>query len=154
MAVLKDQNEAIMDFWLSGGFDNVLYKSEDGNLNLGGGKLEAEGIVAGAMTIQIVDEEKKTIGTAEIKAVTIDEDLNGYDDLDAAVNGKEARVMTKAVTDSAKIFVTPQGNIGSAYWVEKNWDDLIQEYTGFTIYTASSVTAGVKIDWFIVESAD
>jgi hypothetical protein len=117
---------------------------------LGQGKLEADGIVAGAFTIKVVDPEKKTIGQAEIVSVKIDADLDGVDDQTLSA-GKEVEVLTKSVSATAKIFLTPQGNPGGNLWVEKIYDNMTATYTGFRIKCSQAVAEDVKVDWWIVE---
>ncbi len=153
MALIKDQNQAVIDFATALNMESLIYKDALGNIDLGEGKLESAGIVAGAMTIKVVDPKAKTIGEATIKKIKTDEDLDGFDDSDITIDGKSAKVSTKAVTATAKIFVTPKGNAGSV-WVEKNFDLKSEEYTGFTIYTVSPVKDNVSVDWFIVEEKD
>ena len=150
MADLKAQAQSVIDFSVALRTESLLYKDETGNLNLEEGTLEASGVVAGAFTVKISDPERKTIGTAEIASVKIDEDLDGYDDLTLS-DGKEIKILTKAVSATAKIFLTPQGNPGGAVWTEKTFDATLGEYTGFTIYTSAGVGENVKVDWFIIE---
>ena len=62
-------------------------RTENGSLNLLG-NLEAEGVVAGAFTVKVTDEEKKTIGEAKIKA-----------------GEKSVTIETRAVNKNSKIFI-------------------------------------------------
>jgi hypothetical protein len=151
MKLLTETNQAVIDFAKVFDPKTMVMKDSLGNLDLGEGQLEAGGIVAGAFTVKMVDSEKKTIGTADLH-IYRDENADGTDDNYPGNDGKSIEVKTKAVSDSAKIFVTPQGNAGSSVWVEKIFDANSQMFTGFKIHSAEAVTNDIKIDWFIVES--
>ncbi|HPN96897.1 MAG TPA: hypothetical protein PLK35_03975, partial [Candidatus Moranbacteria bacterium] len=104
---------------------------------------------AGAFTVKIVDEERKTIGEGEIRAVEKDDDLDGVDD-ETGSNGQEVEIKTKAVTATSKIFITPQGDPGGYLWAEKKKSADTGEYTGFIIKVSNSVEKDTKIDWWMV----
>jgi len=129
----------------------LVYKDSSGNVDILGGQLQADGVVAGAFTVKVADKDKATIGTETIHIYT-DDNLDGTDDNYPGNDGKSVEVKTTAVTSTCKIFVTPQGDAGGSVWVEKKIDSGTGNYTGFTIKTSNPVTKDVKVDWFIVES--
>jgi len=143
--IIEEQNKTIIDFALALNVESLIYKDISGNLNLGEGKLEASGIVAGVFTVKVVDADAKTIGEAEILPAEAEEAEESEND------GKSVLVLTKAVTKSSKIFITPQSDPGGYIWVEKVFDKEKNKYTGFEIKLKNPVEQKVKIDWWIVE---
>jgi hypothetical protein len=149
MALLKEQNKAIIDFAKAIQADKLVYKDELGNVNILGGALQADSVVAGAFAVKVTDESSRTVGTEAIHIYT-DENLDGIDDNFPGNDGKSIEVKTTAVTGTSKIFVTPEGDAGGSVWVEKEADSN-GSYKGFVIKCSSPVKADVKVDWFIVE---
>jgi len=99
-------------------------------LNILDGQLEAEGVVAGAFTVKVVDKDAPTIGEATLE------------------KGKfEVVVYTEAVTDKSKIFVTPLGP-SPVDWIVSD----VQEGIGFTIYLSELAAADMNFNWWIIES--
>jgi hypothetical protein len=141
MAMMEEKYQAIVSF------ANML--DDKGNMNLLGGELEANGVVAGAFTVKVTEKDRPTIGSETIH-IYKDEDLDGTDDNFPGNDGKSIEVLTKAVTATSKIFVTPQGDAGGSVWVEKEMNS-DGSYKGFVIKTTNVVRSDVKIDWFIVE---
>jgi peptidoglycan hydrolase CwlO-like protein len=134
---------------------NVITMDENGNAALEGifkaKEVEAKGVVAGSYSVKN-EESAPTTGEGTIVAVKIDADGNGWDDV-TQVDGKSAQVTTAAVTESAKIFVTFEGDPGSRWWIEKIRDPETGNLTGqFSINVAEAVKKDVKFSWFIVEA--
>ena len=123
------------------------------------GKLEAGEIVAGIMTVKVIDENAPTIGDATIYPKAVDIDNDGKDDYtgksmdDKEVqnrDGKSISVKTKAVSETAKIFINFENNPEAFNWTEKEKID--GNYAGFKIMLDKEVSAPVKANWWIVET--
>ena len=95
MALLQQQNQAVIDFAKVFDPKMMVYKDSMGNLDLGMGKFEAEGITAGEFTVKAVDPDRKTLGRAEI----VPADEKGSD-------GKSVFIKTKSASAGSEIFVT------------------------------------------------
>ncbi|NTU67127.1 MAG: hypothetical protein HGB08_04370, partial [Candidatus Moranbacteria bacterium] len=146
---IKEQNQAIIDFSSALNIQSLVYKDVDGNLDLMEGKLEAAGIVAGAFTVKIVDTANKTIGEAYFCPAEKKYDNDKKDcesTSDSYYDGTKVKVMTGAVTSSAKIFTSFEGNPGSSSWIDKNSSD-----GNFEIKLAAPVAEKTKVNWWIVE---
>ncbi|HSA08091.1 MAG TPA: hypothetical protein P5099_01870 [Candidatus Moranbacteria bacterium] len=139
MDLIQEQNDVIAGFIANMDVASMLY---DESLNLGSGLLEADGIVAGALTVKIEDEKNKTIGSNYIEPKDEDND------------GKSYVIKTKAVTETATIFTSFQANPNAYSWVEKVKDPETKEYIGFKINLNSEVSSRVYFDWWIVEKDD
>jgi hypothetical protein len=138
ISAINDQNQSVIDFALALNMDSLIYKDAEGNLDLGKGKLEADGIVAGAMTVKVVDEEKPTIGSNYIEPK--DENNDGISYL----------VRTKAISDNSVVLTNFQANPNAYSWVEKVKDD-DGDYIGFKIILSAEIQSRVYFDWWIVE---
>ncbi|KKR43351.1 MAG: hypothetical protein UT79_C0006G0003 [Candidatus Moranbacteria bacterium GW2011_GWC2_40_12] len=115
------------------------------------GKVAADGVVAGSYAVRN-EEDAPTTGDGTIISVKTDADSDGWDD-ETKVDGKSARVQTKAVSESAKIFVTFEGDPGGRWWVEKITDAEIGKLTDtFSVNVSEAVKKDVKFSWWIVES--
>ena len=158
MALLEEANQAVIDFAKVFDPEAMIYKDAMGNVDLGSGKLEADGVVAGAFTVKVVSEEKKTIGSAEILPVAMDNDDNGNDDwlknevpMDdpevAARDGKSVFVETKAASDTAKIFVTAKTLVDKPLSVTK-----VTAGSGFKVEVKDALADKIEFDWWIVET--
>ncbi|MCX6765623.1 MAG: tail fiber domain-containing protein [Candidatus Moranbacteria bacterium] len=112
------------------------------------GKVEAEGIVAGAFTVKVSDEEKRTLGTAKILPVEKDEDEDGKDD-ETGSDGKSVTVKTKAVTDKCEIFVTAKKVAKQPLAVTK-----IKESESFKVEVEKTVDEELEFSWWIVKTTD
>jgi len=145
MEDIKAQNTAIMDFFSVLNPETLVLKDAEGNVDLLKGKLEAEGLVSGVLTIKVVEEEKKTIGKDKIYKVDKDENGDGIDD-DYNTDGKSVFVKTKAVSLSSRIFITPKVAVSEPLAMTG-----IEEGNGFWIKVKSAVSEDVEFDWFIVE---
>ena len=139
MADLKEQNQAVIDFATALNLDSLIYKNALGNLDLGDGKLEADGVVAGAFTVKVVDEEKRTIGSNYIESENKNDDGFSY------------LIKTKAVTESCVILTNFQANPNAYNWVEKVKDATTGEYIGFRVKLSQKTTQRIYFDWWIVE---
>jgi hypothetical protein len=135
---------------------NVVTQDTNGNVTLAGvfkaKQVEANGVVAGSVTVKNLTPEAPTVGDGTIVAVKTDANGDGWDDV-TKVDGKSVRVTTAAVTETAKIFLSCEGDPGSRYWVEKIRDPKTGELTGeFSINVAEAVKADAKFSWWIVEA--
>lgn len=113
------------------------------------GKVEAEGVVAGAFTVKVSGEEKKTIGSNYIQAIDKDEDGDGKDDKTGS-DGKSYAVKTKAVSKTCKIFTSFETDPGSTSWVEKVKDE-DGDYIGLKVVVAQPIKERLHFNWWIVE---
>jgi len=133
---------------------NVVTQDSAGNVTLAGifkaEKVEAKGVVAGSYSVKN-DSSAPTTGDGEVIAVKTDADHDGWDDV-TKVDGKSARVKTEAMSVTAKIFVTFEGDPGSRWWVEKVKDPDTGKLVAFSVNVAEAVKQDVKFSWFIVES--
>ncbi|MCX6762418.1 MAG: tail fiber domain-containing protein [Candidatus Moranbacteria bacterium] len=139
---------------------NVVTQDAFGNVTLAGifkaKQVEANGVVAGSVTVKNEKEGvAPTMGDGEIKSVPVDADGDGIDDVTkkpvVPSDGKTAEINTKAVSETAKVFVTFENDPGSRYWVEKVQDGATKEYTGFTLKLSEIAKSGAKFSWWIVE---
>ncbi len=133
---------------------NVVTQDDKGNVTLAGifkaKKVETEGVVAGSYSVKN-DSSAPTTGDGEIISVKTDADKDGWDD-ETKVDGKSARITTDAVSETAKIFVTFEGDPGSRYWVEKILDPETGKLTAsFSVNVSEAVKTDVKFSWWIVE---
>jgi hypothetical protein len=160
MNTIRDEHQALMDFYTAFELGNVLLKDAEGNVNLASGKLESGGIVAGAFTVRITEAEKKTIGEENIIPLPKDENFDTLDDFtglgmtDPQVTARDGRtifVATRAITDTCKIFTNFETNPGSVSWVEKVRDEVTQEFIGFRVHLQNPCAEQVKVNWWIVE---
>jgi hypothetical protein len=114
-------------------------------------EVETNGVVAGSYAVKN-SNDAPTAGDETIVAVKADADGDGWDD-ETKVDGKSVRVKTDAVSETAKIFVTFEGDPGSRYWVEKVTDPETGELTNsFSVNVSEAVKQDVKFSWWIVES--
>ena len=126
----------------------------DGTGNVGDvtllGKLEADGIVAGVMTVKVVDKEKRTVGEGEITPVKNDKDNDGIDD-DTDSDGKSLIIKTKAIDSNSKIFTSIESDKASKYPLtitdRKNGES-------FKVEFPEPVSEKVKFSWWIMEKDD
>jgi hypothetical protein len=149
MALIKETNQAVIDFAKVFNPEAMVYKDASGNIDLGSGKLEADGIVAGAFTVKVVDEERKTLGTEILKSVKIDENWDGIDDMYPEINGKSILVKTKAAGESSKVFVTAKTLTDKPLAVTE-----ILPGVGFKVEIRDAVSEDITFDWWIVESVE
>ena len=164
VATLTEQVSTLAEFYTTFDLGNMIARDSEGNVSLDG-KLKAKVLETGALTIEVVDVEAPTIGTAEILPEAIDADADGNDDItglamtDTSVlarNGKEVDVMTKAMipmVNGSRVFTTFKDNPSAFNWVEKLRDE-DGEYIGFRIHVSEKVTSKVKVDWLLVEQKD
>ncbi|MDO8529252.1 MAG: tail fiber domain-containing protein, partial [bacterium] len=148
MTDIKTQNQAILDFFTVLNPETLVTKDALGNVDLLKGKLEADGIVARAFTVKVVDQEAKTIGEAKIVPVKDieDADNDGFDDKTNSKGGEIVVVKTKAVSDSAKIFVTSETGNPVIWSISKK-----KNGESFTIKLSEPTSEEVKFNWWIVE---
>jgi hypothetical protein len=139
---------------------NVVTQDASGNVTLAGlfkaKEVEANGVVAGSVTVRNEKESAApTMGDGEIKPVPVDVDGDGIDDVTkepvAESDGKIVEINTKAVSETAKVFVTFENDPGARYWVEKVKDSVTGEYTGFSLKLSEVARSDVKFSWWIVE---
>jgi len=131
----------------------LIFKDSLGNLDLLDGKLEASEIVAGVMTIKVVDLTRPTIGQALITKIAVDADGDGIDDTTGS-DGKTVGVKTLAVDENSNIFITPEGDAGGRIWVEKQFDSSTELYTGFEIKCSNVQDKDIKVNWWIVKKRE
>jgi hypothetical protein len=120
------------------------------------GKLEAEGVVAGAFTVRVSDEEAKTIGEAVLYPTAKDENNDGKDDytekdMDSDEvknrNGKMIEIRTTSAKFNSKIFVTPKNVTEAVLAVTQ-----ISDGEGFRVEVKNQLSEEIRFDWWIVET--
>jgi len=133
---ISEENKVITEFFLAMNPETLLYTDTDGNLDLLGGKLKASGVVAGAFTVAVDDEEARTIGEATILAI------------DQAEDAEESSIFvpTTAVTESSRVFVTPKSAHDEAVYVSEVLSD-----EGFSVSVKGKIEEDVAFDWVIIE---
>ena len=155
IATLTEQVETLSDFYTAFELGSLVAKDTEGNVDLLEGKLKATLLETGGLTIEVVDPDAATIGTAIIQPVSADADSDGTDD-ETGSDGKSVIVNTNAMipmVNGSRIFTSFKGNPGGFNWVEKvkNDDD---EFVGFKIRVSEPVTDEIKVDWWLVEQKD
>ncbi|OGI15021.1 MAG: hypothetical protein A2878_02610 [Candidatus Moranbacteria bacterium RIFCSPHIGHO2_01_FULL_54_31] len=165
MQTLTEQVATLADFFTTFDLGNMVVKDSLGNVDLLGGTLKAAILETGALTIEVVDAEAPTIGTATLYPVATDTDNDGNDDYTdqpmtdpgvVARDGKFVQVMTKAMipmVNGSRIFTTFKNNPNGFSWIEKVKDDN-GDYVGFKIRLSDAVTEPVKVDWLLVEQKE
>ncbi|MDD3486968.1 MAG: tail fiber domain-containing protein [Candidatus Moranbacteria bacterium] len=159
---IKDLEDKLATMTVTAGGEipeNIVTTDEDGNVKLAGlfeakvvqaEKVKADETVAGAYSVKN-DEDAPTVGDGTVLSVKKDDDNDGWDDI-TKVDGKSARVETAAVTETAKIFVSFEGDPGSRYWIEKIRDAETGRLTGeFSVNVLEAIAQDIKFSWFIVE---
>ena len=126
------------------GFDRV---KNNGDVSLLG-SLEANGVVAGAFTVKVVDTKSPTIGEAIILAVTKDDNKDGVDDVTGS-DGQSIEIKTKAVSDTSKIFLSPKSKKALSYPLTIT-ETKNGEY--FKVEVPEAVKDDLTFDWWIVDS--
>ncbi|MCX6761761.1 MAG: hypothetical protein NTY33_02850 [Candidatus Moranbacteria bacterium] len=114
--------------------------------------MEADGVVAGAFSVKVVDTSAPTIGKSVLCKST--EALQAgtcvtYDSAEASMtqaDGKSVVVKTTAVSAKSKVFVTPKIVTDQPLAVTK-----IIPGVSFSVEVKNSVTENTDFDWFIVE---
>ena len=155
IATLTEQVATLSDFYTAFELGSLVAKDASGNVDLLEGKLKATLLETGGLTIEVVDPDAATIGTAVIIPVASDADSDGTDD-ETGSDGKSVIVSTNAMipmVNGSRIFTSFKGNPGGFNWVEKVKNDE-DEYIGFKIRVSDPVTDEVKVDWWLVEQKD
>ena len=152
---LETQMEELIEFYSVFDLGNLLVKDTDGNLDLTrdalgnpvllGGKLKANILETGALTIEVIDPDAPTIGTAKILPVAVDADDDGIDD-ETGGDGKSVVIQTKAVSEKSRIFVTLKKLLDVPLAVTK-----IKDGESFKVEIKTSVVEPVEFDWIVVE---
>ena len=142
MDLLKQQSQAVIDFAAALDVNSLLMKDSSGNVNILGGQLEADGVVAGAFTVKVIEEKKRTIGSNYI------EPKNDTND------GKSYFVKTGAITETCVVLTSFQANPNAYSWVEKVKDEDTGEYVGFKVNLSEETMARIFFDWWIIEKEE
>ncbi|MFZ2626887.1 MAG: FISUMP domain-containing protein [Candidatus Moraniibacteriota bacterium] len=147
VALLQKQSDTFTQFLLAFDVSSVdNFAKKNAPINTFVGQLEAEGMVAGAFSVKVVDESAATIGIGAIH-VFKDENLDEIDDNYPGNSGKNIVIKTRAVSSDSKIYLTP---ISST----KNQVLYVGEVTpgvGFEVKVDSLVTEKIEFNWWIVE---
>lgn len=161
MQEIETQNKAILDFFAVLNPETLIVKDLEGNVDLLGGNLEAEGVVAGTFTVKVTDEEKKTIGFGvicpamteidQLGECTINQTDSDGDGLNDATgnklnDGKTIKVRTISVSSTSKIFVTPKVATDQPLAVTN-----INVGESFTVEIKNPVSEKINFDWFLLE---
>ncbi|MEI6587698.1 MAG: hypothetical protein WCO05_01985, partial [Candidatus Moraniibacteriota bacterium] len=153
VTLLQKQADTFTQFLLAFDMNNIdNFAKKNAPLNTFTGQLEAEGMVAGAFSVKVVDESAATIGKSSIcqsaKALK-----NGtcmlYGSSDAQMmpaNGRSVTIKTTSVTANSKIFVTPKLAITQPLAVTN-----IIPGVSFNVEVKDVILEDVGFDWFIVE---
>ena len=144
--LIKTQNQTITEFIAILDPAKLIYKDTLGNLDLAGGKLTATEVETGLLTIKVLDKDAPTIGEASITAIMTDDNQDGLDD-NSQSNGKELKIKTTAVTNSAKIYLTPIGSTKNQVLYVKA--KIVGD--SFTVAVDEVVTGEISFNWWLVE---
>ena len=125
-AQITDNTNDIALLKLVLGFD--VQNPNDVNIS---GKLEASEVVAGTMTIKVIDPNAKTIGTETIKAGEVEKEVD-----------------TTAITANSKVFVSGKSKKALSFPLTVTE---IKEGTYFKVEIPQALTDDLNFDWWIVE---
>ncbi|MFZ2626595.1 MAG: hypothetical protein WAX81_02820, partial [Candidatus Moraniibacteriota bacterium] len=153
VALLQKQSDTFTQFLLAFDVSSVdNFAKKNAPINTFVGQLEAEGMVAGAFSVKVVDESAATIGKSAIcQSVKVLQDgaCLIYDGADAKMipaNGRSVTIKTTSVTADSKIFVTPKLAITQPLAVTS-----IIPGVSFDVEVKDVMLEDVDFDWFIVE---
>ncbi|QQS20836.1 MAG: tail fiber domain-containing protein [Candidatus Moraniibacteriota bacterium] len=165
VSLLQSSNETLLDFYNTLSLGSVLVKDADGNLDLSKGVLRVKELRAESLVVTVSDDEAPSIGAATLFAKAIDvkgkTDESGNDIPDgkddrtgdamddpevAARDGKKVVVSTKAVSNGARIFVTPKKATSAPLAVTK-----VDEGKSFTVEVRTETSEEIPFDWVLVE---
>lgn len=141
---MQEENKALIDFFTAINPDTMVVKDALGNVNLGEGKLESAGVVAGVFTVRVADTSARTIGTETISA---------SDQADDAVEST-VYVKTTAITENSKLFVTPKDALDTPISIGRictEVDGDVCKDKGFAVRTKGKIDTDIAFDWVIVE---
>jgi len=154
VATLADQVSSLVDFYATFNMGAFIAAETNGDVSITG-KLKAKILETGGISIEVVDVDAPTIGTAVITPVSVDVDNDGKDD-ETGSDGKSVEVMTKAMMPMVKgsrIFTNFKDNPSAFSWVEKI-KTAEGDYVGFRVKLSQPITNPVKLDWWLIEQKD
>jgi hypothetical protein len=151
VALLQKQADAFNQFLLAFDITSIdNFAKKNAPLNIFAGQLEAEGVVAGAFSVKVVDNNSATVGETLICEVgkVLNQEKKCVNPLEGDVvsDGKSVVVRTMAVKKGSKVFITPVGK------TPVNWivDEVIPGI-GFKIVLNEVTSQAVKFNWWLVE---
>ena len=152
---LNEEADALMEFFLALNPETLLYTDIEGNLDLTGGRLTAEEVVAGVFTVKTVDERSRTIGTfngpkEKLQRASDPEYTSIYSECEEE---NCLFVSTTALSQNSKVFITSRDDKQDALYVLREEGS---EEDGFKVSVKGEVSEGftfddVVFDWFVVE---
>jgi hypothetical protein len=153
---LNEEADALMEFFLALNPETLLYTDIQGNLDLLGGRLTAQEVVAGVFTVSTTDEESRTIGTFDGPQEKEKRDTDPeYTSIYSECEGEERClfVSTSSLTVDSKVFITSRDDEQDALYVIREEGDV---GVGFKVGVKGEISEGftfdnVIFDWFIVE---
>ncbi|NTW27219.1 MAG: hypothetical protein HGA36_02775 [Candidatus Moranbacteria bacterium] len=145
MDLLKEENQALVDFTLALNLKSLIYKDVAGNLDLLDGKLTAQVVESGKLVISVLDQNARTIGVDSITSIKKDDNADGKDD-DTTSDGKTFFVKTTATNSASKVFITPKVALEQGLAVTE-----MRTGEGFVVTVKNAVTEDVAFDWVIME---
>jgi fibronectin-binding autotransporter adhesin len=147
MALIQEQNKAVIDFALALNTNSLLYKDSEGSLDLLNGKLKAKEVMAGTYSVKVDDENSATLGEGIIMPIANDANGDGIDDT-TGTNGRSVVINTTSVKPTSKIFVSAKG--ASAVRVPLTVTEKI-EGSYFRVEIPDQASSNISFDWWIVE---
>jgi hypothetical protein len=131
METLTAQVQTLSEFYTAFDLGNLVAKDWAGNVDLLDGKLRAEILETGALSIETVDENAPTLGKATI------------------TNGQTSvTINTTAVVDSSRIFVTAKAASALNFPLTVT---SIAPGSSFTVGIPETLGTDIEFDWWIVD---
>jgi len=130
LALISQQNQSIIDFAKVFNPETMVYKDLNGGINLGEGKLEADGIVAGVFTVKVRNGENPMFGEATIKK-----------------GENKIIVVNENIKETSLINITLKSDPGNLVpFISRQSDGQ------FEINVKEEVVEDVKINWWIMQT--
>ncbi|MFZ2627248.1 MAG: hypothetical protein WAX81_06210, partial [Candidatus Moraniibacteriota bacterium] len=151
VVLLQKQSDTFTQFLLAFDVNSIdNFAKKNAPINTFVGQLEAEGMVAGAFSVKVVDSSSATIGEALIceAGKVLNQEKKCVDPLEGEVisDGKSVVVRTTAVKENSKVFITPVGKTPVNWIVDEVFSGI-----GFKIVLNEVTSQAIKFNWWIVE---
>lgn len=146
MSLIEAQAGAASDFIVNLDVKNIVYKNAAGNINLLGGKIMAQDIeVENGIKAKNIEAENNL----KSNNIELGSDVSGSGKIKAGEKISDP-ILTKAVGENARIYITPKGSTGgrSLYYDEED----IEEGESFMVKIDSPVSENdIEFNWLIIK---